>query len=597
MGLLVAMASGKDLDPDTIAGMDAEVRGDWIRAVEAFRRVIAQPEPPRLARPRYRAAKKRALVVYNKEIRRLLKEKRWAELADCAACLRLIDPKSSFVKRALKACEKQGVAVPTIPPDGEGAHEAFPHRSPGARARSLGACGSSRTEATRIIRGCLAFLAGAQKDDGGWDCAAHGGKPQYDVGVTALAVLALLSDGPEAMQGPNAARIDKGIQFMLASKSTEGYLGPTRTQHFIYMHAMATAALAEYAILSGKVSALKKELTAARDLLIRHQTPKSGWGYDTKVGPPDTSATAWCVFALSRLELAGVAIPESAYEGALNWVRKVTDTEFGQAGYKQKGGASARPEGKQDLFPAEQTQSATAAACLIRALISPDTIGKTVRGFELIKGTPAASNNADMYYWYHAHQAFQAARGSIPADWYEGLVDALKPHLGEAGAVRPSGPWGDDGGRIYSTALCALALAAPYRENGPGTGRGKTPSAFLRTGKRTVDMAGWFASVESGIYVDTGTKLIIRTSGAISPDRKARPYPPKGIPKGGKARFKDHPYGCLLGRIGPKGKLFRMPPAGKPMVARSPGHLVFWHNARPTVSASGSWTIEISLER
>ena len=106
-----------------------------------------------------------------------------------------------------------------------------------------------------------------------------------------------------------------------------------------------------------------------------------------------------------------------------------------------------------------------------------------------------------------------------------------------------------------------------------------------------------FASVESGIYVDTGSKLIIRTSGAISPDRKARPYPPKGIPKGGKARFKDHPYGCLLGRIGPKGKLFRMPPAGKPMVARSPGHLVFWHNARPTVSASGSWTIEISLER
>jgi len=35
VGLLVAIANGKELDPDTIAGMDAEVRGDWIRAVEA----------------------------------------------------------------------------------------------------------------------------------------------------------------------------------------------------------------------------------------------------------------------------------------------------------------------------------------------------------------------------------------------------------------------------------------------------------------------------------------------------------------------------------------------------------------------------------
>ena len=99
VGLLVAMASGKDLDPDTIAGMDAEVRGDWIRAVEAFTRVIAKPAPPRLSRMRYRAAKKRALAVYSEEMKRLLKEKKWDELADCAACLRLIDPKSGMIDR------------------------------------------------------------------------------------------------------------------------------------------------------------------------------------------------------------------------------------------------------------------------------------------------------------------------------------------------------------------------------------------------------------------------------------------------------------------------------------------------------------------
>ena len=36
--VLAAAAAGQELDRDTLAGMDAEVRGDWVRAVEAFER-------------------------------------------------------------------------------------------------------------------------------------------------------------------------------------------------------------------------------------------------------------------------------------------------------------------------------------------------------------------------------------------------------------------------------------------------------------------------------------------------------------------------------------------------------------------------------
>jgi len=558
--------------------------------------VIAQPEPSRLARTRYRAAKKRALAVYSVEMRRLLKEKKWDEVADCAACLRLIDPKSGLIKRAVKACEKKDVEIPVIAAESEDAHESFPYRSPGGRARSLGSSGA-RTAAAKTIRGCQAFLASTQAEDGRWDCDAHGGSKRYDPGVTGLAVLAFLADGPTALTGPYKGNIEKGIGFLLSGTSDDGYLCSRAPMHFIYSHAIATIALCEFAILSGKVSEHRKTLTGARDALLKHQTRGSGWGYghDEK---PDTSVTAWCTLALARLDLAGLPSPESANKGALAWIDRMLDREFGQVGYNQRGGASARPEGKQDRFPAENTQSMTAAACLIRAIAAPDDFRKSERSFTLIVEMQPMAKYPDMYYWFQASNAYRLQTGGIPSYWYENVIAALKPHLVVGGEVAPAGPWGTgEGGSIYSTALCALTLSTPYRENGPPAGRGMTTAQFLRTGKRKVDMRGWHKWVETNTYIDKDTKLMIKATGTLRPKARAPFMSYRGLVKGGKPLHKGHPFGCLLGRFGPNGKLFRMPKDGKPLVVKEPGHLVFLQNAEVATGAEGAWTIEISIER
>ena len=74
----------------------------------------------------------------------------------------------------------------------------------------------------------------------------------------------------------------------------------------------------------------------------------------------------------------------------------------------------------------------------------------------------------DMYYWYYGTLAFHARQEKDWNEWYSRLEQALVPRqrtdpASVAGSWDPAGPWGKDGGRVYSTAISALALATPYR--------------------------------------------------------------------------------------------------------------------------------------
>ena len=78
----------------------------------------------------------------------------------------------------------------------------------------------------------------------------------------------------------------------------------------------------------------------------------------------------------------------------------------------------------------------------------------------------AADGSIDMYYWYVGTAALARIGGKQWQLWERKLIDALVPTqrpdtdpFGYKGSWDPVGPWGPDGGRVYSTALMAMTLS------------------------------------------------------------------------------------------------------------------------------------------
>jgi hypothetical protein len=343
-------------------------------------------------------------------------------------------------------------------------------------------------EALRLERGplrggpavklALQWLAAHQDPDGKWDCdnfmrhdpagdrCDGGGQPLYDCGVTGLAALAFLraqGGGPEAR---------KALDFLIASQDAEGCVGPRETQHFIYNAAVATWALCEGFERTGE----KRHGEAAQralDFLEAARNPYLGWRYGKRAGDNDTSVTACCVLAVAAGKRAGLRVEEGAFAGARAWFDKMTDPDSGQVGYNFRGGMPARPEAMIVPFPAEKSQSITAAAVSARLAMGEDPASPILRkGVDLCLRLPPVWNvdgSIDMYYWFHATEAMAAVGGGTWTAWRVKLEEALvgNQHPTGSGACTgswdPVDPWGDDGGRVYSTALLALALATEPR--------------------------------------------------------------------------------------------------------------------------------------
>ena len=76
----------------------------------------------------------------------------------------------------------------------------------------------------------------------------------------------------------------------------------------------------------------------------------------------------------------------------------------------------------------------------------------------------------DMYYWYYATLAMYQVGGAEWKTWNEALKTAMVDNQRKdttycmyKGSWDPIGPWGPDGGRVYSTAILAMCLEVYYR--------------------------------------------------------------------------------------------------------------------------------------
>lgn len=338
---------------------------------------------------------------------------------------------------------------------------------------------ASSMERKAVARG-LAWLTDNQEATGAWDSGRHGGGAAYTPGVTGIALLALLEGEPDPK---HRGAIEAGLRYLVAAQDAEGCFGPRKSQHFLYNHAAAALAMC-VAYGQQKNPTYQTAAQHALDFIAAAQSPGAGWRYVPGGNDSDTSLTGWMVHALRRGLLAGLDVDAKCFSGALDYLDKVT-ADNGRIGYQVGNAASARPQAMVKSFPSEVTRAMTSsgAFALYQAGSTPSLA--TVKACLTFppKWQPG-SGQLDMYYWYHATRLLHHVGGGSFRRWAKPLKKALVSGQAKDGSWDPVGPWGSDGGRVYSTALMALCLKALDGKAQPV--RFKTPPARTLLGALAV---------------------------------------------------------------------------------------------------------------
>ena len=329
----------------------------------------------------------------------------------------------------------------------------------------------------------LDWLVRHQEPDGSWNPATFSTRCDTDeacdgqvdkeqelrgTGITGLALLALMANEQTAPNGQHRQAAAAGLVHLVRGQKSDGLLGPGA-----YEHAIATLALAEGLVLFG-APGLRTALERAVAYIERARNPYSAWRYSSPpIGDNDTSVTTWMVSALWAARMAGVEYDHEADYGALAWYDEVTDPNTGRCGYTEIGAPSSRVVRVNDLYPADETETLTAAALFGRYLLGqrPDDTAILERHAELmLRALPVWDSDGltvDHYYWFYGSHAAYQHGGREWALWKKALEPALLYSQSKdghrTGSWDPIGPWGWAGGRIYSTAMAVLALSCEWR--------------------------------------------------------------------------------------------------------------------------------------
>jgi hypothetical protein len=348
--------------------------------------------------------------------------------------------------------------------------------------KGVGGAGGRVNEA---VTAGLEWLRKHQDEDGRWDAAKFmkhdkdggepcggPGNPVNDVGVTGLALLAFLGEGNTLKLGTYRAQVRKGIKWLIEQQGENGLIGQNSSATFAYGHAIATVALCEAYGLS-EHRPYKVYAQNAINYIVNARNPYGVWRYQPREVDGDTSITGWMVQALLSAEAFELTVDQTALKNAMIFFESVTDPNTGAAGYQKPGEGSSRPVGKQDTFPAAKTESLTGVVVLCRYLMHQDPKDTPIMNKSqdtILAKLPTwneKDGSIDMYYWYYASYAMFQASGKYWAKWSTALtkaaVDTQKKNGNEKGSWDPVDPWGEEGGRVYSTAIMVLCLEAYYR--------------------------------------------------------------------------------------------------------------------------------------
>jgi hypothetical protein len=355
---------------------------------------------------------------------------------------------------------------------------------PGKYGKRPDGGGTNTYPADDAVMDALLWLKNHQDADGRWDAdqfmkhdvqgapCTGPGNGGTDVGVTGLALLAFLGRGNTLRLGPFREVVRSGVRWLVEQQDENGRIGEQASLSYMYSHAIAALALCEAYGLSD-VPRLRKPAQNAITFIAQARNPYGVWRYEPRCADGDTSITAWMVQALVSAKEFGLLVDDAALSSATVWFDSVTDTATGASGYTKLGEGSSRPVGKLNKFPSARSEALTAAVLLCRYLMhqEPKDVPTMHLAAETMLKKPPVWNEADgsidMYYWYYATYALYQAGGRPWDAWSRKMVAAAVKTQRQDGNAKgswdPIDAWGEDGGRVYATAIMALILEAQYR--------------------------------------------------------------------------------------------------------------------------------------
>ena len=308
----------------------------------------------------------------------------------------------------------------------------------------------------------LNWLAVHQNPDGSWSfnhrkgpcqgrCGNSGKIENGDIGATALALLPFLGAGQTHLQGNYKKNVQAGLYYLVSRMK----LGPdggdlSYDQGVMYGHGLASIALCE-AYGMTKDTGLAEPAQQAVNFIVYAQDPVGGgWRY-TPHQPGDTSVLGWQLMALKSAHMAYLNVPPKTIKGAVNFLNSVQGESGATYGYVNPGKGPAT----------------TAIGLLCRMYLGWKHDEPALqRGVEMLSSHGPSANN--MYFNYYATQVLHHYEGEEWNKWNVKMRDALVSSQSRAGHERGSWYFGgdhssDQGGRLYTTAMCAMTLEVYYR--------------------------------------------------------------------------------------------------------------------------------------
>ncbi|MDQ7780146.1 MAG: prenyltransferase/squalene oxidase repeat-containing protein [Planctomycetota bacterium] len=345
----------------------------------------------------------------------------------------------------------------------------------------------------------LGWLARHQNADGGWDaekfdtrckkkddlCPGRG-REENNEACTAFALLAFLGSGFDAVDPADKgdARFEavvKGAKESLSKlQKDDGCFEPKagrQANRLVFIHALVTAALAE-AVIGGDTK-LKDRVDKAADFLLDAQSPGGGWGYKPKDEHADAITTGWAVVAIRAAQATGKAVDQQKLEGALEFLKKLTDSREFKVFYREDQQIARYAENAKF----NPQRAPVSHALIARLVVTGDTRAPTVvaAGNLLVQRLPVWDKieNIDLYHWMLGTAGLYLLEGRDSASERKSWLSwtgALAPILLERqnreagtcldGSWDATDKWGWAGGRPYSTAACALTMATILGEEG-----------------------------------------------------------------------------------------------------------------------------------
>jgi hypothetical protein len=172
------------------------------------------------------------------------------------------------------------------------------------------------------VEGALEWLRETQEADGSWDAARWGGDVRFQPALTALPLLALLSESHPTAEHTTA--IARAAAALRKTQSANGTFGPA-FYGSAYNQGLATLALLRTYERSPDPE-MKPAIEAALNVLARSQTEAGGWGL---LGSPQPhpAITLWSAEAAQLASALGWSDLQAAAERGRRWLAAQTSLE------------------------------------------------------------------------------------------------------------------------------------------------------------------------------------------------------------------------------------------------------------------------------